>query len=370
MATRLVGVTGWRGVATATRLVLAEPQHSRQVWLVSLPAAQPLGDWDVLLDAVTGAELSRENRMFFSWTGKGSAFRHHPLVSSVTVEPFPYLVRNDLTGDFVYMVNADGDEATSAASIYIFDPQDTHFDEANVYYHLNRMHDFFAGFGFTLLDFTMRADVHFRHKYDNAFFSPKTNSLAFGDGDLMNDFAQEEAIIYHEYSHAMLHFRHPILNYKESGAIHEGQADYFACSFSDDPRIGEWLSAKGLATVTRDLRSPVHYPEDIHDEVHADGLIWGCALWDLRGQLGASVTDRLIYESFAWLKSETPTFMDGLLAILLADENTNQGRNREVITRVFSARGLTAPTRGQTRLTAADLQARKRFDALHEAGSR
>jgi len=364
-ARRHLGVRDVRGRPTAARLICCRGDETLQAWEVGIPAAEPLGDWVVLIDAETGRELDRRNQMFF-FSGQGLAYPHHPLAGDLERVELPYLMRNDLAGDYCYAVNAQGPEATSSTAVYEFAPEDTHFDEVNAYHHVTRAHDFFSGMGFNKLDFSLWTTVHFRTKFDNAFYSPKERKMYFGDGDRFNDFAKEEAIIYHEYSHGMLNEIVELYYRKEAGAMHEGQADYFACSLSGEPRIGEWISSKTELKEIRDLRDTRHYPEDIIGEVHHDGRIWGCALWDLRAVLGPEITNRLVYASFSYLNPGEPTFAEGVNAILAADTAQFAGEHRAVITDVFAKRGIMSGSAAAVILDGRDLERLRRFRAIHE----
>ena len=363
-ARKLIGEKESRGKAAARLVVSCRDGEARHAWEVSLPASEPLGDWVVLLDADSGTEIERRNDLFF-FSGSGLAYLNHPLVGEPTRVELPYLSRNDLCGDFCYAVNGKGRAATSSTNVYDFAPDDTHFDEVNVFYHVNRVHDFFGQFGFKNLDFPIWATVHFRHEYDNAFYSPKEKKMYFGDGYLFNDFAKEEAIIYHEYSHAVLNEIVVINNMEEGGAIHEGQADYFACSLASEPVLGEWIGSKTNVTCARDMRNSFHYPENIEHEVHADGRIWGGALWDIRTALGAEVSDRLIFSSFSSLKPENPTFVDAANAILAADLSVFDGKHQETITGIFAKRGILSGSAAAAVLDGRDLERARTFDLFH-----
>ncbi|MFZ2957661.1 MAG: M36 family metallopeptidase [Candidatus Ozemobacteraceae bacterium] len=365
IARKLVGENGSRAKPSARLVVTCPSNETVYAWETCLASTEPLGDWVVLLDASTGKELDRRNDMFF-FSGTGKAYLHHPLVGEPLSVELPYLSRNDMAGDYCYSLNGQGAPATSSTGVYVFNPEDTHFDEVNAYYHVNHIRDFFSKYGFNKLDFSLWTTVHFRTKFDNAFFSPKERKMYFGDGDQFNDFAKEEAIIYHEYSHGVLNEIVTLAYQEESGAIHEGQADYFACSLSDEPVLGEWISSKTEVKEIRDMRNKRHYPENISGEVHNDGRIWGAALWDLRIALGANVSDKLIYSSFYNLKPGNPKFIDGANAILAADTTVFDGKNKSVITAVFAKRGILSSSPAAAVLDGRDLEGARRFNALHE----
>jgi hypothetical protein len=81
--------------------------------------------------------------------------------------------------------------------------------------------------------------------------------------------------------------------------------------------------------------------------VHASGEIWGQTLWDLRRAVGSPASQALITQAMR-ISPRAPTFIDQRNAILAADTALSGGANRDVIWRVFAARGMGfgASTRG------------------------
>ncbi|MBF0408654.1 MAG: M36 family metallopeptidase [Candidatus Riflebacteria bacterium] len=368
LAQEILNVDGLRGRCEANLVVIPNVRNKGTLaYHVNIPASEPLGDWEIIIDAENGNEISRINQMNFSsdFNGKASVYEAHPVKAAPIVTDIPHLTTSSLSGLYSLVINAKTASANSDTNTYIFSPDDTHFDEANVYYNVNRVHDFFKQLGFDEMDYSMKAEVHYKTKYDNAFYSPTTDSMGFGDGNKLNDFSKEESVCFHEYSHAVLRHIKKFQYSGESGAINEGQADYFACSLSNDPLTGEWILAKINKPWERNLTDKVHYPEDIKNEVHADGRIWGCTLWDIRTALGAKIADLLIHKSFFYIPAGSPRFIDGMNAILTADQNLNNGANKIRIQEIFSARGIgKAP--GNLTFTGTELKNIISFRNLHQ----
>lgn len=67
---------------------------------------------------------------------------------------------------------------------FMFAADNTHFDEVNAYYHVNKIHDYFKNLGFSALDKPLPVVVHYGDSFDNAFFSPEEGKLYFGDGNV------------------------------------------------------------------------------------------------------------------------------------------------------------------------------------------
>jgi Zn-dependent metalloprotease len=272
-----------------------------------------------------------------------------PKLSSVNLERLTAVT--GLAGDNVSVYNEDYPEAGSDDGKYIYAPDDTHFDEVNVYYHVDAVADYFLGLNGRAGKARegrgkINAIVHAGDAMDNAYYDPATNGLYFGDGagaGRLNDLAKEAAVVYHEYTHSVLDFVNPELKGEEADALHEGYADYFGCSLTDDAQIGEWVVAPRGEPHLRDLTSDKKYPHDLEGEAHADGEIWSGACWDLRVELGKNMSDRLVYESMYFLP-EFASFPDAATGVLQGDENMFSAKHRRVIIDVFASRGLAPVT--------------------------
>lgn len=143
---------------------------------------------------------------------------------------------------------------------------------------------------------------------------PDEGCNAYSDGTTINFFegdAQCENtgripdVVYHEYGHS-LHY-HAIIPGTGAfeGALSEGVSDYLSATITGDPRMGRgfFYSADPLRDLDPENRERI-WPDDIRGEVHADGLIIGGTLWDLRKALieklgateGAAKADELYYQ--------------------------------------------------------------------------
>jgi hypothetical protein len=208
----------------------------------------------------------------------------------------------------------------------------------------------------------------------NAYFTPSTVAgnqatpngyMAFGYGAVSGyptrDFALDSDVLFHEYTHAVMFklnadFSNASFDDAERGGIGEGVADYFSCSYLNDPALAEYVGQALGASPLRDLRGRKHYPEEVqlvqgvvsggvtyavrtYPEVHQTGEIWGPALWDLRIVLGKTKADQVIFKGMALLSSVS-TFQSALGALLTADEALYGGADEEKIREVLNARGI------------------------------
>ncbi|MEJ2744219.1 MAG: M36 family metallopeptidase, partial [bacterium] len=296
----------------------------------------------------SGAILNSYNTMRFVQV-RGRVYLTSPAEDpSYTIVPLDRLRRPvELKGEHVVVLNEDFPEARSEDGSFIYAPSDTHFDEVMAYYHVDRVGAFFRKLD-PPLDEAMeakgriRAFVHAGDAMDNAYYDPSTHAIYLGDGggaERLNDLAKEAAVVYHEYTHAVLDYVNPHLKGTEADALHEGYADYYCCSMTDDPQIGEWVIAPLGKPYLRDLINAKRYPGDLQGEAHADGEIWGGACWDLRRAIGVEKADRLVYESMHFLP-EFSRFQDAALGVLQASENIYSHRHTDEIAEVMAMRGL------------------------------
>lgn len=349
------------------RIIAGDNGIAKVAYVAMLPVEQPLGDWQVIVDAENGNILYMNNEMNFA-TGLGAVYVSNPIRCEVTQEPLLHLSTNTMTGLYCAVDNEDGPESINEENVHIYEPANTHFDEVGMYNYITTANGFFQSLGHTKLNKPMKAIVHLGTNYDNAYFSPMEGKVAFGDGNKFNNLAREESVAYHEYSHAVLNSISYIVYSGESGAMNEGQADYFACSLSGDPLLGEWAVAKMGKPFLRNVENDLHYPEDIQGEVHADGKIWGAVLWDIQKAIGKQDADLLIYKSHSYLNGSRPTFMDCYNALVTADKNDFEGKHLKELEQVMMKRGIVAANYNGSVLTAEDLHEMKRFMEAHNEG--
>lgn len=307
---------------------------------VRIPARAPLADFECLVDAATGAVLSVADRLDQAGA-TGVAYPSNPLKGAaerVTLENL--LDPGALVGKFAKIYNDDAPAAQPVGGAFDFELSDTHFDEVCAYFYTDRAHAYYKErFGFADLDRMQRVHVHFGDALDNAYYSRWDQTILLGDGDRWNDLAREEAVLWHEYGHAVT-YAICSLNVGEAGAMNEAFSDYFACSMSNDPEIGEWVTAKAGEPYLRRIANDARYPRDYADQVHHDSLIYSGALWDLRGAVGARDCDELVHFSRKHLVSVRSTFADGLRATLAVDRERFGGRHAGAIREAFGRHGI------------------------------
>lgn len=333
--------------AQTTLVLYPQGETYSRAYQVRFTTRQPLGDWIFFVDASQGTVLDGYNAIHFA-SGKGHLYNTNPERDEnvVTSELSDLNDSGSLSGLY-FTVQNDEDNTENATSTgpgtfdFLYaEPSDSHFDEVMVYYHLSKVAEFFRNVGHAEHREPMAAHVHVPNpytgspNYDNAYFSSFDNAVYFGHGDSLNDLAKEAAVIYHEYTHSVVHAVQPFLGTQEAGALHEGYADYFACSLTNDPKIGEFVVGQLGQEYLRDLRNQKTYEDYTGTDVHADGAIWGSTCWRIQDGLGRRVADLLIYESL-WYLPQNATFLDASDAILQADTALFSGEHLEQLERIF-----------------------------------
>lgn len=331
-----------------------------------------INQWEIIVNAQSGKVEGKIERIFKT-TGIGSIYPKDPVNSSLTNAAIPRLLGagNTLDGTFVKATNAELGDAWSSAADFRYVPPSytqhdgTHFDDVNVYHHIDSMaYSYWANIGYPV-GFKVRASVHDPYPYghDNAAAVWPSLQLYFGHGaTLFWDFAKKEDVIFHEYTHLIsgqIGLTPNYLSPMETRALHEGYSDYHACSFTGDPRAGEWLVR---CSSTGDLRTLATYPSEWNysnrsylqyaycsskqgylnppGEPHTWGMIWGGALWDLRKALGASITNFLAYQGLVNVHGSNTTFLNARDGIIAADGQHYGNAHVNTIKHLFSLRGI------------------------------
>ncbi|MBI4425595.1 MAG: hypothetical protein HY554_17830 [Elusimicrobia bacterium] len=203
-------------------------------------------------------------------------------------------------------------------------------DEINVFYQLNRMHDYFIGdvnrSSMVWISSPVVAMTHFGPELANAFFNPDHDNLAFGDYG--GGIALDATVVRHEYVHYVIDKIFPTINFGQHGAISEAVADYFAASSLDVSSIGKYVAAEGAL---RELEcdpdaTPAckRFPDHWRGEIHDDSVPLSQALWEVRGDLissalgdaaGKACADGLVFNSLFFFPDSFQEFYDAMLVV-------------------------------------------------------
>jgi Zn-dependent metalloprotease len=265
------------------------------------------------------------------------------------------------TQDFTFPFSTAVDPRTQQAAVV-----------TNLFYYNNIMHDFSYTLGFTetagnfqVNNFgrggtgndSVRAEAQDGSGTNNANFAtppdgqrPRMQQYLFTAPNPDRDSSVDGDVVFHEYGHGisnrLIGNGGTALNGTQSGAMGEGWSDYWANTLNNDGVVGEYVTANanGIRRAAYTVPSAA-----IHDsyadvgnqgfEVHNDGEIWAAALWDLRTQLGATISDRIVLNGMKFTPSR-PSFLNARDGIIQADQNLNGGANRCAIWTVFARHGM------------------------------
>ena len=350
------------GDVSGRLVVYPKDEQFHLAWELNVPLA-PFGGWVYFVDAGSGDVLDRLNELV-DVTGTGKVYPVYPNYSSSPSAITKSLYRLDgtgyLRGTYANVVNDENARAHSSSHTFSYSTTHTHFDEANLYYHIdkfrstyiNNLADANTPLGFTQI--TAHAhSTHPTHGDLNAWFdrSSSTRGIYFGDASSSssyNDFAKEDKVIYHEYGHAVIYYQNSGIrsdNRNEEGSISEGVPDYFAGAHTGRSKILDYSAPFAV----RNMAAPYYsnyssLPRSggsVNVEVHRGGEFFSAVLWDLRRNSGitAGKADWLVYAALSYV-SATPTFLTFRDAMIAEDGARYNGVHACTIRSVFAARGI------------------------------
>jgi len=242
----------------------------------------------------------------------------------------------------------------------------------NLFYFNNFMHDFSYRLGFTesARNFqtnnygrggtgndSVRAEAQDGSGTNNANFAtppdgqrPRMQQYLFTGPTPDRDSSVDGDVVCHEYGHGisnrLIGNGSSALSGTQSGAMGEGWSDYWAITINGDGAVGEYVVNNSIGIRRAAYAVPAAAVHDSYAdigaggfEVHRDGEVWAATLWDLRTQLGATITDNLVLNGMKFTPNR-PSFLNARDGILQADQSLNAGANRCVIWTVFARHGM------------------------------
>ena len=362
-------------------------------WKVRQYLDDPMGDWEVLVDANNGAIRRVEDRACYI-NGTGKIFRPDPLTTAevayggtgyvdgsdantaqldaqTVVDTLYNITLNggtySLFGPAVHLLNFENPAgapitATNADS-FRFTRDQQGYEDVMCYYHITTSQMWIQSLGFTNIqnnpNDVLECDPHGLDGADNSHYIPGSNRIAFGEGGVDDD--EDADVIWHEYGHGIQSSSVPGWGGGEEGAMGEGFGDYWACSHSRalvDYR-NEWVfnwDGHNPFWSGRTVVQNKHYPEDLDGEVHDDGEIWSQACYDAMVLAGRAAMDEIVL-AHHFLLGTNASMLTAAQGMLTADQNLNGGAYHLPIYNGFVPRGLlvmpptfalTAPNGGES----------------------
>ena len=393
--------------------------ESRLAWHIYTDVG-PEEWYEMLLDAYTGELLLRHNLYLFE--AQGTVYTEAPdkgarqlvsFVGDTTINTAAGWMGTSTTttGNNVeaYLdTNADNvadnnngaglsvGHATSATQDFTF-PFSTTVDPrtqqaavvTNLFYYNNIMHDFSYNLGFTesarnfqVNNFgrggtgndSVRAEAQDGSGTNNANFAtppdgsrPRMQQFLFTSPNPDRDSSVDGDVVFHEYGHGisnrLIGNGSTALSGTQSGAMVEGWSDYWAITINNDGAVGEYVTNNPAGIRRAAYTVPAAAVHDSYADlgagVHADGEVWAATLWDLRTQLGATITDRIVLNGMKFTPTR-PSYLNARDGIIQADQNLNGGANRCTIWTVFARHGMgvsAVGNDGTTHVAATDVPA-------------
>ena len=262
----------------------------------------------------------------------------------------------------------------------------------NLFYYNNIMHDFSYGLGFTETsrnfqtnnygrggtgNDSVRAEAQDGSGTNNANFAtppdgqrPRMQQYLFTSPNPDRDSSMDGDVVFHEYGHGisnrLIGNGSTALSGTQSGAMGEAWSDYWAITINNDGAVGEYSTGNPNGI----RRAPYTVPANpVHDsyadigaggfQVHRDGEVWAATLWDLRTQLGATISDLLVLNGMKFTPNR-PSFLNARDGIIQADQSLNGGANFCAIWTVFARHGMgvsAVGNDGTTHVAASDMPA-------------
>lgn len=361
--------------------------HLRSAYKVDITTFDPRLQPALYLDAETGEIFAAENRVYFDQMQGRTQGMYYPLygrddqelgdfqhewvdiegvdtliteddgsfVIEVDPENAPFRVNNQLRGQWVETVRFP-DEVSTGFSFetddienveITWDDENSFPDERNLYRHVNFIHDYWKALEneFDGLDYPLWAGCNvggegWEDYEDNAFSS--NGGIFFGRGNQCDNFAHYADVIWHEYGHSVtgeIYGWGGAMLVGEGGAMNEAWSDYFGCTITDEPLLGEGgLVGNGHL---RNIDNNRTYPDDIQDQVHNDGLIISAAMWHSREVLGRTYCDSLFhFARYHGAQDFRSYFQDVLLTDDIDGDISNGSPNYRTLYEQFQRHGI------------------------------
>jgi len=358
----------------SSELVLFESADNgaRLSWMVSIPATEPHGDWEVIVDAVTGEILQVKDRMMYI-NGHGMIWDPDPLTNANVLYGGAYTDNSDtdsealnsqridvvlkditfengsykLKGPFAVLADLERPYETfpepADSNAFSFTRTEQGFEAVLCYYFVDLAGRRLVELGYDVPEQReFQVDPHGLRGQDNSQYVPSLNYIAFGEGGV--DDAEDSDAILHEYAHSFqTNLTGGMSSSGETLSLQEGCSDYWTASYSratNDYNWGYVFNWDGHNEFWDGRRCDLNwvYPQD-YVSGHDGGQIWSSALMKIWSDLGRDITDKLFLEThYIW--GYSPSLQDAAQALIQADRNLYEGAHLSVITEHFIFHGL------------------------------
>jgi Zn-dependent metalloprotease len=376
-ALRAAGAERLRGPWSA-RLAIAPGQGGTLVWRVVIPSAQPLGDFEVLVDALSGAAVGIRDLLRQSRRGHAQLYDPNPVAQSRGSSGVRKDHRDKNTARLTWLRRPvtlydirEGQRCLRGKWVHAkvgrrarevckrglewwgVKRSENRFEALMTYFHMDRTQRYIQDLGFGrggAEGVNKRTQVAVADAFsdDNSYFSPATRRIRFGSGGV--DDAEDADVILHEYGHAMQDDQLRGFGLGgQAGAIGEGFGDYWAAAMSsrspgtserDHVCVFDWdgLSwGRFVPSFNRTCGRRADRDDTLSEiqaacqgQIHCVGEVWSSALWDLRDQIGGRAFDRILLSS-QFMYTPNEHFDEAVNHLVDADAALNGGDNADAI---------------------------------------
>lgn len=312
----------------------------RLVYKVNVLSSENVADFTTYVDAHNGEVAWRFNKIFKSSSSfdvKGGIKMKNPM-DTLTIKNFPRQTVNigvntytsdnngtitadipdssdisaNLNGTYGQVVCEGRDNAYYSGRYIkdkpfslLWDDNNSHRYERNMYYHANYIHDFMKTLDpqLTCIDLPVTVILYFMpHPLygdsPNAFSSEDTIMfLALEHTEYL--MADGPSVLYHEYGHSinnLFFISKGRIDGMVNASCQEGIADATAALILDEPEVGLGVFANDPSLSIRTAQNNMIYPDSISpNDSHHNGQILSGAFWDLRNLTDLNTARRLMH---------------------------------------------------------------------------
>lgn len=192
-----------------------------------------------------------------------------------------------LASEKIWVVSQADSKILSGTESLKYSPQDSRFDQVQVFYFLSRSLEWFSQYLGITLPARLEAEVHMGapDKTNAAFYYQNKIRLGKGDERTYSNIPQDPSIVIHESVHAVIDAIAGLPFEGEGGSLNEGFADFFTALQINSPHMGGVAYLKG--PYRRSIENSLSVAERTGALYHDSGIISG-TLWELRKVLGVS----------------------------------------------------------------------------------
>ena len=358
-----------RAALTVLPLEVSNELSLRLAWKVESSTSVPRGDWVSFVDAQTGELLNVHNQVRFltgevhaehdvrtpdgetmvspmRWMriqGDGeAAYTDEDGVWTLDGEDAP---SGDLVGQYFRIRNEGGPNADieGLTEDVMLTADDADQAELSAFVFQSQIRQWALTYAPEIPLTDTRMDVYVNiDETCNAYFDGNINFMRAGGG--CRNTGRIADVNYHEWGHAFHYYS--LLSGEFDGSMSEGIADAVSMLNTGDPIIAPGFFNSGYAI--RELETNRVYPDDIVNEVHTDGLIFGGAVWDLVNVLSEEMSEDEAYDKVSRLLAAAvksgPTIPEAFDAFIIADDDNGDlsdgTPNSCAIIEAFSQHGL------------------------------